>query len=88
MDKTNKIIGKSKFKLLKEEFEQYKLESIKWGIEDFINTASHIDYKISKEEVQSALEKMIYDHDSNNGINWNTIDYYVRKFGTPKKNRK
>ena len=63
---------------LKKEFEQYKLESIKWGILDF--TTLQVDgQEISDENAQSALEQMIQDHDCNYGISWSTVtDYFWR----------
>jgi hypothetical protein len=63
---------------LKEEFEQYKKESIKWGIEDFID---YEGWSISEEAAQIALEEMINSHDCNEGITWGTIEYYLDKYG-------
>ena len=67
-----------KYEDLKREFEQYKLESIKWSVEDF--TTLEVDgEEISEEEAQSALENMIYMHDCNNGITWDDVyDYFHR----------
>lgn len=66
---------------LKAEFEQYKLESIKWGIEDFIDL--EVDgFEINEEQAQEALEEMIHQHDCNYGITWDSLSYYVEVFGT------
>lgn len=57
------------------EFNQYKLESIKWSIENF--TTLEVDgEEITEENAQDALENMIHDHDCSNGINWDDIYYY------------
>lgn len=62
---------------LKQEFEQYKKESIKWGVEDFL----HLDvegYYITPENAQKALERMIDDIKSISGI-----EPWYREFCTP-----
>ena len=65
----------------KEEFDQYKKESIKWSVEDF--TTLEVDgWEISDEQAQEALERMIYKHDCNNGITWVDLEYYVEDYGT------
>jgi len=62
------------------EFEQYKLESVKWGTLDF--TSSEVDgMQISEDKAQDALEDMIRHHDCNNGITWVTVDHYLRMYG-------
>lgn len=71
-----------KYKLLLEEFEQYKKESVKWSVEDFTEYDQD-DYTITKEQAQEALEKMIRDHDASVGIMWETIEHYIELFGTP-----
>ena len=69
-----------KYEDLKREFEQYKLESIKWSVEDF--TSLEVDgWEISEDQAQDALEDMIRHHDCNNGITWITIDHYLRMYG-------
>lgn len=72
------------YQKLQQEFEQYKLESIKWSKYDFIDMED--DYDITEDQAQAALEEMIYNHDSNNGIHWGTLSYYKSEFGTPKLN--
>jgi len=71
-----------KYKDLQHEFEQYKLESIKWSANDFISLED--DYDITEEQAQAALEEMIQDHDCNYGITWDTVRYYKTKYGTKK----
>ena len=63
------------------EFEQYKKESIKWGINDFLGLEVE-GYTINEEQAQKALEKMISLHDAENGINWQSVEYYYKEFGT------
>ena len=74
---------KKRYEELKIEFEQYKLESIKWSIEDFMDPEDEY-YKITKEEAQNALEDMIEHHDCELGITWDTINNYKADYGTLK----
>jgi len=70
---------KELYENLLKEFRQYKLESIKWGVKDF--TSLEVDgQEISEENAQIALTDMIRHHDCNNGITWDTIDYYFSKY--------
>ena len=70
-------------KLLLAEFEQYKLESIKWGVGDLINMNKNPSkQKINK--TQEALEDMIHHHDCNYGITWETLEYYRKEYELPK----
>lgn len=68
---------------LRDEFEQYKLESIKWSVQDFIELED--DYDITEEQAQAALEEMIRKHDCNVGIDWYTVGYYKQQYGTLKE---
>lgn len=78
---TLKVLQENYDKLV-EEFEQYKKESIKWSIEDFIELED--DYDITPEQAQDALEDMIHHHDASIGINWITIGIYKEIHGTEK----
>lgn len=71
---------KKKYKKLQEEFEQYKKESIKWSIEDFTQYEKD-GWEISDEQAQEALVDMIHHHDANNGVTWDTIDYWIEQYG-------
>ena len=71
---------KEKYGALLKEFEQYKLESIKWGVSDFTEYELP-GWQISKEQAQDALERMIHNHDCNYGIDWNSIEYYISLYG-------
>ncbi len=66
---------------LLKEFEQYKKESIKWGVADFLDLEVE-GFRINEEQAQDALEEMIHRHDCNDGITWTTLNYYYRKYGT------
>jgi hypothetical protein len=58
------------------EFEQYRKESIKWSVYDFMHCQNrHRD--ITREEAQQLLEDMIADHDANFGINNFTVENYI-----------
>lgn len=66
------------------ENELMKLEEtcIQWSVDDFKSRA--IDYKgddweeyYDKNKFKQALAEMIYRHDAENGITWDTIDYYL-----------
>ena len=69
---------KMEIDLLKNEFEQYKRESVKWSWEDFYEEAKAIGYKCSKKKAQELLEEMISNHDAELGINWNVIYCYIQ----------
>jgi hypothetical protein len=60
-----------KYEQLLAEFEQYKRESIKWSVEDFMENGD-----ITEEQAQQALEAMIQNHDANFGITWETVNEY------------
>ncbi len=73
-------VAEKALKELQEEFEQYKKESIKWSVEDFLG--QELDgYSITEEQAQEALEDMIHNHDCTIGITWETIDYYIEEHG-------
>ncbi len=75
---------KKMYEQLLAEFEQYKKESIKWSVEDFTEY-DHPTHTIDRETAQKALEEMIYHHDSEYGISWRSVDYYIKEYGTPKQ---
>jgi hypothetical protein len=75
---------KKMYEQLRDEFEQYKKESVKWGVEDFTEY-DHPTHTITEEQAQMALEYMIYKHDAEVGITWYTIEYYLADYGTPRK---
>ena len=68
---------------LKQEFEQWKKESIKWSKYDFIDLED--DYEITDEQAQDALEEMIRKTDCNYGVTWETVKYYKSIYGTKKE---
>lgn len=72
---------KNEYDNLLSEFNQYKKESIKWSVEDF-TTLEVEGYLINDQQAQEALEEMIRNHDCNNGITWNDLEYYYEKYGT------
>lgn len=66
---------------LKQEFEQYKKESIKWSVEDFTTlNAEYDDLFITDENAQKALEMVIRTHDCDLGVNWETIRYVFEEY--------
>ena len=65
------------------EFEQYEKESIKWSIADFLEMDVPDGYHhITEEQSQEALERMIYNHDAEDGIGWHTLSYYYTEYAT------
>jgi hypothetical protein len=63
----------SKFEQLIAKFEQYKLESVKWSMQDFFELNKIYADKgvyITTEQAQKALECMIKRHDAEYGITW------------------
>jgi hypothetical protein len=75
---------KKMYEQLLAEFEQYKKESIKWSVEDFTEY-DHPTHTIDLETAQKALEEMIYHHDSEYGISWRYVDYYIKEYGKEKQ---
>jgi hypothetical protein len=49
--------------------------AIIWTVEDVIQCANDNGLAISKYKAQEVLDKLLYDHDANIGINWDTIFY-------------
>lgn len=72
---------KSKLTKLERKHEQYKRESIKWGVGDFMGRAKDTGYTISRAKAQDSLEEMIRRHDCNFGITWDTLDFYIQQNG-------
>lgn len=71
---------KKKYEELKEEFDQYKRESIKWSVEDF--TGMELDgYSIDEQAAQHALEDMIAHYDCEFGTTWGTVEEYIMQYG-------
>jgi hypothetical protein len=64
-------------------FEQYKKESIKWSVEDFM-LYDHPTHTICRRQAQDALEEMISEHDASVGISWYHVEYYIEEYGTEK----
>jgi len=71
---------KKMYEDLVEEFDKYKRESIKWSSCDFTSLEKD-GWQISEEQAQEALERMIYKHDANLGITWDSVDYYYEQYG-------
>jgi len=69
------------WQILKEEFEQYKKESIKWSVEDFTWLEKE-GWEITEEQAGIALEDMIHHHDCCYGITWDSLDYWYELNGT------
>jgi hypothetical protein len=75
---------KQMYEQLQQEFEQYKKESIKWSVYDFLDYDTD-DYTIDEVQSQDALETMIKNHNAEFGVTWHEVEYYIKKFGNPKK---
>lgn len=50
---------------------------ITWSIEDVLQQAENDGTKITREEAGDVLELLLKNHDANNGISWDTLDYYI-----------
>jgi hypothetical protein len=72
-----------RYEQLLDEFKQYKKESIKWSVEDFIEY-DHPTHKIDRETAQTALEDMISHHDASYGISWASVEYGIELYGIKK----
>ena len=78
-----------KYEQLLAEFEQYKKESVKWSVEDFLcYNYDHADdgIYITTERAQEALEQMIRKHDAQFGISWNEVEYFFHEYAFHKSN--
>jgi hypothetical protein len=72
-----------KYEQLLAEFEQYKNESVKWSVDDFL--CYNDDYAddgiyITRERAQEALERMIRKHDAEYGISWQVVEFYFKEY--------
>ena len=54
--------------------------SITWSVEDIVSRADEVNITISEEDASEILRVMIAEHDSNNGITWETIDGYLYSY--------
>ena len=52
--------------------------NIRWGAVDVKDTAERIGIEISDEEVEGVLRDMARHHDASLGINWDSIEMYIR----------
>ena len=60
--------------------------SVEWSIEDFLSlNENHDDVEINEEEAENALSEMMRKHDCNNGINWDTVNYYYHEYAHAKE---
>ena len=75
---------KELYEALQKEFGQYKEESIKWSIQDFIEMED--DFDITEARAQEALEDMVGSHDAEFGITWQHVEHYKSIYGTLKTN--
>jgi hypothetical protein len=65
------------------EFEQYKRESVKWSVDDFLTYNDIYADKglyITIGRAKKALEHMIKSHDSEYGISWSSVDYFFNLY--------
>lgn len=71
---------KKAYEDLKKEFEQYRMESIKWSVEDFTMLEKD-GWEITEEQAQDALEDMIRHADCNYGVTWESVHCYYERYG-------
>ncbi len=49
-----------------------------WYIDDILQRAEDTNHKpVTKKKAREILEEMEHRHDANNGITWDTIDFYL-----------
>lgn len=77
---------KKMYEELQQEFEQYKKESIKWSVEDFLDY-NHPTHTVTREQAQEALECMIRKSDYELGTTWYDVEYFIERFGHIKKEK-
>ena len=68
---------KKAFKVLRDKCWTDKI-AVVWGIDDVQARALEDDMEISDEDAREVLDTMLDNHDANIGINWNTIDCYMK----------
>lgn len=71
-------------------YKELRERSIIWSVEDFESRAIDVldleegdeSWKeiYDEDKFDHALTTMIHDHDCNNGITWDTIDYYLDEY--------
>jgi len=66
---------------LEQRFEDYKKRSVSWCVEDIIYQAQEMGYRISLENAEEALYRMIEKHDAKMGISWTTVTHFVMEYG-------
>lgn len=90
-DLYNKIEDKysvllNNYSTLESDFDEWKKQSVKWGIEDFLTmNEDESEYEITAERAKEALEHMINKHDAEMGITWTTVEHYYREYRTEKE---
>ena len=73
--------AKAKIKLLEQQMRELRENAIIWGVEDFFSRAEDVGYIITEDQAAMALDDMMQHHDANNGICWDTVDYYLTQYG-------
>jgi len=53
---------------------------IKWHVHDVISIGRNLGLHVKESDARHILEQVKHGHDSSVGINWDTIEHYVRQF--------
>ena len=51
--------------------------TVKWCIEDVIQSAKQRNIKLTKKEASDVLSLAEHRHDASIGINWDVLDYHI-----------
>ena len=69
-----------------DEVKDHAVRSITWSVEDFEHRAKenepHLESNecYDKTKFEDTLYRMILSHDANNGIAWDTVDFYLDEY--------
>tara|TARA_R100000152_G_C6782117_1_gene218489 strand:- start:2838 stop:3260 length:423 start_codon:yes stop_codon:yes gene_type:complete len=79
LQRENEQLKKQNEQLKKQDDDQI---AIIWHIKDVQKAAEDMNKKLSDEDCQYILAEILYFHDANIGVSWETIRFYITKYTT------
>ena len=74
---------KMELEVLRLQYKKHIDTSISWSEYDFLSYEG--DYEITYNQATLALKDMISHHDASYGITWETVEFYIQKYGNLKQ---